>query len=242
MPIKIAICDDSLEDIVQLSSALSAYDSLIEITTFASGEMLLAAFLEANFSVDLIFLDIYMSGIDGIKTAQEIRSKHKEVKIIFLSSSNDYYPQAYDVFAFNYIIKPFEKERLYAVLERALDELHKEHGYKIRIQYKGVAHSVDCRDILYIESKDKLLLFYLADEDVLQCYGKLDEMLKELPAQSFFRCHQSFVVNLFHVTEIADHYFRIRQNIIGISRKYAKQAKQRYYTCLFSDMDGGQAR
>jgi DNA-binding LytR/AlgR family response regulator len=101
---------------------------------------------------------------------------------------------------------------------------------------------VDCRDILYIESQDKRLLFHLADEDVLQCYGKLDEVLKELPEQSFFRCHQSFLVNLSHVTEVADNYFRIRQSIISISRKYGKQAKERYYTCLFSCMGGGETR
>lgn len=239
MPIKIAICDDAAEDMKLLSGALSAYDPSFEIITYSNGQTLIDEFLDFDLSVDLLFLDIYMPGIDGIKTAQEIRARHEDVKIIFLSSSKEHYPQAYEVFAFNYIVKPFNQERLYTVLNRALDELRKESGYKIRIQYKGGAHSVDCRDILYIESRDKLLLFHLADESALQCYGKLDEILREVPEQAFFRCHQSFLVNLSHVTEIGDNYFRIGQTMIGISRKYGKEAKDRYYACLFSHMSGG---
>jgi DNA-binding LytR/AlgR family response regulator len=223
-----------------LSAVLSAYDPSFEIITYADGQTLVDEFMDFDLSVDILFLDIYMPGIDGIKTAQEIRAKRKDVIIVFLSSSKDFYPQAYEVFAFNYIVKPFDRERLYAVLTRALDELGKESGYKIRIQYKGAAHSVDCRDIRYIESRDKLILFHLANESVLQCYGKLDEILGELPEKSFFRCHQSFLVNLSHVTELGDNYFRIGQTVIGISRKYGKEAKDRYYACLFSHMGGGQ--
>lgn len=240
MPVKIAICDDAAEDTKLLSDALFAYDSSFEVIPYSSGQTLIDEFLESDLSIDLLFLDIYMPGIDGIKTAQEIRARYKDIKIIFLSSSKDHYPQAYELFAFNYLVKPFNRERLYAVLSRALEELRKESAYKISIQYKGTAHSVDCRDILYIESRDKLLLFHLADSSALQCYGKLDEVLNELPERSFFRCHQSFVVNLSHVTEISDNYVRIGQIMIGISRKYGKGAKDRYYACLFAHMGGGQ--
>jgi DNA-binding LytR/AlgR family response regulator len=166
MSVKIAICDDTAADIAQLSNALSAYDPLFEITFFTSGKMLMDELLDGGFTADLLFLDIYMPGIDGIQTARKIRAIHKDLKIIFLSSSKDHYPQAYEVFAFNYIVKPFDRERLYAVLSRALDELRQESGYKIHIQYKGAAYSVDWRDIRYIESRDRLLLFHLTDESV----------------------------------------------------------------------------
>lgn len=239
MPVKIAICDDAAEDTKLLSDALFAYDSSFEVIPYSSGQTLIDEFLESDLSIDLLFLDIYMPGIDGIQTAQKIRARYKDIKIIFLSSSRDYYPQAYEVFASNYLVKPFNRERLYAVLSRALDELRKESGYKIHIQYKGIVHSVDCREILYIESRDKLLLFHLADESILQRYGRLEEVLKELPEQAFFRCHQSFLVNLSHVTEISDNFFRIGQATISISRRYGKEAKDRYYACLFAHMDGG---
>ncbi len=239
MSIKIVICDDAEDDIVQLSSALFAYDPLFEITTFTNGKTLIDELLENNILVDLLFLDIYMPGIDGIETAQKIRAMRKDVKIIFLSSSKDHYSQAYEVFAFNYIIKPFDRERLYAVLNCALDELRKESGYKIRVQYKGTTHSVNCRDILYLESRDKLLLFHLADENVLQCYGRLEEIQKELPGQFFLRCHQSFLINLAQVTEMGENYLRVGSAMISVSRKYRKEANDRYYAYLFSHMGGG---
>jgi len=240
MPVKITICDDSAEDIVLLSGTLSAYDPLFEITSFTSGKTLVDELMEDSFSSDILFLDIYMPEMDGILTAQKIRSKKKDLKIIFLSSSREHYPQAYEVFAFNYIEKPFREERLYAVLDRALGELRKESGYKISIQYKGAVHNVDCRDILYIESRNKLLLFYFADGDTLQCYGRLEEILNELPGQFFIRCHQSFLVNLSHVAELKENYLRTGQVMISISRKYGKDIKDKYYAYLFSHMGGEQ--
>ncbi len=240
MSVKIAICDDTAEDIAQLVNALSAYDPLFEITSFTSGKTLVDEFMDESFATDILFLDIYMPEIDGIKTAQEIRKKRQDLKIIFLSSSNDHYPQAYEVFAFNYIVKPFHRERLYTVLDRALTEIRKEREYKIRIQYRGTVHNVDCRNILYIENRDKILLFHLADGSVLQCHGKLEEMLNELPEQLFFRCHQSFIINFSHVTEMGKNYARMGPSIIGISRKYVKSIKGQYYAYLFSQMSGGQ--
>jgi DNA-binding LytR/AlgR family response regulator len=236
MSIKITICDDTEEDIALLTNALSAYSSLFEITSFTSGKTLIDELQDDNFSTDILFLDIYMPEMDGIQTAQKIRSKKKDVKIIFLSSSKDHYPQAYEVFAFNYIEKPFRKERLYAVLDCVLAELHKESGYKICIQYKGAVNNVDCRDIVYIESQNKLLLLHFSDGNTLQCYDRLDNILNELPGKFFIRCHQSFLVNLSHVTEMKENYIRMGQVMISVSRKYVKDVKEQYYAYLFSNM------
>lgn len=238
MSIKIAICDDNMEDIALLSDALLDYDPLFDITTFTSGKMLVEEILENHFYVDLLFLDIYMPEMDGILAAKKIRDRLKDVKIIFHSSSKDHYPQAYEVFAFNYIEKPFHKERLYAILDRALEELRKERDYKISIQYKGAVQTIDYRDILYIESSNKILIFHLTDGKVPQCYGKLDQIANKVPEKLFIRCHQSFLVNLSHVTEMKENYLSIGHIKINISRKYGKGVKDKYYTYLFSNMMG----
>lgn len=238
MPIKIAICDDNTEDIALLSSALLDYDPLFEITAFTSGKILVEEILDNHFFADLLFLDIFMPEMDGILTAKKIRDRMKYVKIIIYSSSKDHYPQAYAIFAFNYIEKPFHKERLHAVLDRALEELRKERSHKISIQYKGAVQTVDYRDILYIESNNKMLLFHLTDGKVSQCYGKLDKIADNVPEQLFIRCHQSFLVNLSHVKEMKENYLRIGQVMINISRKYVKGVKDKYYTYLFSNIMG----
>ena len=242
MPVKIIICDDDAEDITLLSDALYTYDPSFEIIAFTSGETLLSEMTDSALSADILFLDIYMPGINGILAAQRIRAERKDLKIIFLSSSKEYYPQAYEVFAFNYILKPFDKERLYAVLRRALDELGRENACKISFSYKSASYSVDCREILYIESRDKLLLFHLVDGSVMQTYWRLDELIKELPNQSFIRCHQSFIVNISNITEMGENYFRIGQAMIGISRKYLKSVKDQYYDYLFAHMGAGETQ
>lgn len=176
MPIKIVLCDDAVEDIALLSSLLLAYDPSFDIVTYRRGGTLVCDFLEESPSADLLFLDIYMPGLNGIETAEKIHNRYPELKIVFISSSKDYYPQAYEVFAFNYILKPIDRERLFVVLDRAIAEMGKEQGPRIRIQYKSAVYIVDCREIQYIESRDKLLIFHLVDTKTLQCYGKQDEI------------------------------------------------------------------
>jgi DNA-binding LytR/AlgR family response regulator len=227
------------EDITQLSNALYAYDASFELTSFTDGMSLTEELLNNGLTADLLFLDICMPGIDGIMTARELRTRLKDLKIIFLSSSQDHYPQAYEVFAFNYILKPFDRERLYSVLSRALEELGCDNPYKISFSYKSASYSVNLRDILYVESQNKRLLFHLADGSILQTYRRLDDLIEELPKQSFIRCHQSFLVNTSRITEMKENFFRVGQTMIGISRKYLKSAKEQYYAFLFSNMGGG---
>lgn len=222
-----------------LSAALLAYDPSFQIVTYTNGKTLIDDFLDCSLSVDILFLDIYMPGFDGVKTAREIRSQFKDITIIFLSSSKDHYSQAYEVFAFNYILKPFDTERLYTVLARAIERIHKESGQKIHFTYKSTVRTVNCRDIQYLESSNRLLIFHLADGSTPQCYGKLDEIIKNLPEQLFIRCHQSFIVNVSAVTEMSENYFRVRQVVIGISKKYLKPAKDQYYAYLFSHLGTG---
>ena len=242
MTVKIIVCDDSTEDITLLLDALYKYNPSFEITSFTNGEKMLSQIMDTGLVADILFLDIYMPGVNGILAAQQIRSERKELKIIFISSSKEHYPEAYGVFAFNYILKPFDKERLYAVLDRVLEELGRENACKISFSYKSAAYSVDCCKILYIESQDKLLLFHLSDGSVLRTYWKLNDVIKELPQLSFIRCHQSFIVNITYITEMGENYFRIGQVIISISRKYLKFAKEQYYAYLFSNMGGGRLK
>lgn len=241
MPINIAIGDDTAEDLARLTEALYAYDHSFNIFTFTDGKTLLEGFAARKHTIDILFLDIYMPDMDGLRTAEIIRHERKDIKIIFITSSNEHYPQAYELFAFNYIIKQLDKERLYRVLDQAIEEIRRDISQKIRFSYKSKIYSVDCRDILYIESRNKLILFYKTCGEVLQCYGKLDAIEKELPPDSFIRCHQSFIVNAAFITEMGENYFRLGQVIISISKKNMKQAKEQYYAYLFSHMGKGRS-
>lgn len=237
MPIEIGICDDSSEDIKLLSEALYAYDPTFKIKNYKDGQSLLEDCCEHRILFDIIFLDIYMPGLNGIDTARKIRSYNKEVKIIFVSSSNDHYPEAFNVFAFNYILKPISRVKLNSILDQALIDIKGERRKQISFSFKGITYRVFCRDILYVESQDKIIYLYMEDGNKLQCYSKLDDMLKQLPEESFIRCHQSFAVNIYHITEMAENSFRIGSAFISISKKHLKAAKEKYFNYLFTHID-----
>jgi len=241
MPIRIGICDDTADDIELLKETLYAYDRTFEIVSYTDGKTLINDFLGDKNTFDILFLDIYMPGTDGIRTAEIIRRERTDIRIIFVTSSMDHYPQAYDVFAFNYVVKPFEREKLYRILDQAICEIKKENDQKIHFTYKSTLYSVNCQDILYIESRDKLVLFHKTSGETLQCYGKLDEIEKKLPSQSFIRCHKSFIVNISRITEMGENFFRLGQVAISISKKNLKQAKEKYYSYLFSHMGRGRS-
>ena len=239
MPVQIGICDDSREDVIALKEALYAYDPSFNILTYADGEDLLEDCTNPKIPFDMVFIDIYMPGPNGIEVAGELRKCLKDTKIVFVSSSNEHYPEAYDVFAFNYLLKPLNREKLSRILDQALTDIMKERRQQISFSYKGTTYRVFCKDVMYIESKDKIVYFHLADKRILQCYAKLDDILKQLPEESFVRCHQSFAVNILHVTEMGDNNFRIDLATINISKKHQKAAKEKYFAYLFSHMNSG---
>jgi len=239
MSVKIGICDDCAEDIRLLSDALHAYDASFKITTYTDGESLLEDAAEHKILFDILFLDIYMPGINGIEAGAKIRAEMKDLTIIFVSSSVEYYPEAFEIFAFSYLLKPINPNKLNHVMDHALAAFAKDRRRNINFSYKGTTYRISCRNILYLESTDKIITFYMADHFALQCYSKLDDILEELPEDSFVRCHQSFAVNVFYVTEMTDSHFRIDSKIISISKKYQKSAKDKYYAYLFMNMNRG---
>jgi DNA-binding LytR/AlgR family response regulator len=239
VPARIAICDDDLRDVERLRQAIQAYDGALETMVFSSGENLLEAFMGEGVSVDLLFLDIYMPGLNGIDTARKLMESHRDMKIVFTTSSGEHYPQAYGVFAFNYLEKPLSRARLHQVLDRALEAINDGGGKRFQIKYKGIFYTVRVSDVQYIESRDKLVLFHQKGGRVLRCYGKLDTLLREIPGDCFLRSHQSFAVNINYITELGDHYFRVGEVAIAISKKYLKSAKEAYYDRLFSRMGEG---
>lgn len=242
MQIQIAVCDDRQEDISALLKALYAYDDTFHITEYTNGEFLIADYLEREILYDILFLDIYMPGLNGIEIAKRIREVMKDAIIIFVSSSKEHYPEAFDVFAFNYIIKPVMQEKLNLLMNQALLTRNRERGQQIQFCYKSINYRILCKDILYIESRDKTVLFHMADKTTLQCYSKLDQIVKQLPEDSFIRCHQSFIVNIHHITEMAENYFCMGTLRINISKKYQKAGKGKYFEYLFKHMSAGERR
>lgn len=234
MALKIAICDDDFADRKRLISLIKEKNIYCECTTYESGEMLLWDF-ENGTRFDIIFLDIFMGDMTGVEVAKRIRVTDSNTLLVFVSSSNDFYRESYDLYAFNYLIKPLVQDKLNEVLSRALEHLNKDIEQVVRISFMGSLHTIRCSQILYLSSEQHSVNFCLKNGEILKSYGKLDDFISQLPAESFMRCHQSYIVNLSHVTAIITREFKMGEISIPISRSYSEQARSKYRTQMFSD-------
>lgn len=234
MTLKIAICDDILSDMQHLVTLIKEDNSCCECSTYRSGELLLWDF-DNGTHFDIYFLDIFMEGMTGLDVAKYIRIADPYALLIFVSSSNDYYRESYDLYAFNYLIKPLTQDNITQVLHHSILHLDKDMNQVVRFSFNNTFHKVRCSQLLYLSSDKHIVSFHLVDGEVLKSYGKMDDFLPLLPAEVFVRCHQSYIVNLKHVTGMTIGEFMLNEVKIPISRKYCMQAREKYRFDMFGD-------
>lgn len=193
---KIAICDDSSIFREQLHKELREYFCSLDVSIqpFSSGEALLQGAAKTGY--DIIFLDIEMEGIDGLETARQIRTIHKDVPIILITSHTELAMEGYEVQAFRFLGKPLERNKLIQALADIEKQLHDEN--RISISVDGIQKFILCKNIKYIKSENVYLNIVLENNSYL-IRKKIKEMISELPGNLFISVHRSYVVNLMHI-------------------------------------------
>lgn len=199
---KIAVCDDEKATREQITSLIKAVKSDIEVVAFASGDEMIKS--KENFAV--YFLDVEMQGTSGIDVAKYIRDEQErngteKSIIIFITGHREYMESAFDVNAFHYLVKPIDEDKFNVVFNRALKEVsakEKRQKHSIVLKHNGMQKKVLLKDIYYIESSNKKVVFYTKDGK-LDTYGKMEEWEKEL-GNSFYRCHRGYLVNMEKIT------------------------------------------
>lgn len=232
--LKIAVCDDVFADRQRLVSLIKAEIPYCEVISYESGESLLWDF-ESGTRFDLFFLDIFMDGMNGVEAAECIRATDPDALLIFVSSSDDFYRHSYDLYAFNYLIKPLAQDKLVEVLQRAVNRLNKDVEQVVRISFNDSLHTVRCSQLLYLWSEQHVVNFYLKNGEILKAYGKMDDFVTQLPADYFVRCHQSYIINLNYVTSLLPNEFVLGGIKIPVSRSYSRQARDKYHAQIFGD-------
>ena len=112
---RIAVCDDCMEDALHLRNILRGQ----EVSIYSDARSLLADVEERNRRYDLYFLDIFMEeSMDGIGLAKKLRMGQEEAVICFVSTSDDFYREAYDLYAVQYLIKPIKEESVKELLQK----------------------------------------------------------------------------------------------------------------------------
>ena len=224
---KIAACDDSLKDREMLAECIRENLPRAEITVYESGEKLVRDMEVKKRRFQIIFLAVCADEKDGIGTAKEIRRLDANVPLIFAAASDQYYREAFDLYVFQYLLKPVSSEQVKEVLDR-LEGLDGEEECRVHFHYRTSIYQIRHSDIRYISSSLHTVSFHLKDGQVLKCRGKMGDFEEQLRDSSLIRCHQSFYVNLESVTGMKGDTFLLGEQAISISRSYLRDAQNRY--------------
>lgn len=219
--LSIAVCDDEVIECCNMAKRIKEIMEEMKmpciIRQFQSGRELLLA-LE---SFDIIFLDIIMQELDGMKTAQLFRKKAYDKILIFVSSSREYVFEAYDVEAFQYLLKPVDGRKLKSVLRKAVLKTERRSQEFIIVSRERQKKKPFLDDIYYFEIKGRVVDVHGA-EGIFTYYEQIGELEDKLRDKGFFRCHKSYLINLKYV----DVYNR--QKVILENGEAIMIAKRRY--------------
>lgn len=233
---KIAICDDDSRELERILSFIDTYkqESEVPITykAFKSATELISNVSGGNYSV--LLLDILMPGINGMQAAHEIRDFGAEVKIVFITSSPEFAVESYAVKAYDYILKPVSKDKLFSIMDSvaAVEETPLE-GLTVKTQ-SGVARILFSR-LAFVEIMNKKLYFHMADgsaKEVTSSLAAFEEVLLARP--EFVKVHRSYIVNLWQVGELGSKEFITHAGkTIPISRLLYGKVREAYMKHLF---------
>lgn len=196
--LRIALCEDNPEEQLHLLRIIENYQIPTTVTVFCNGEELLADYQVREF--DVIFMDIYMGGMSGVKTVEAIREIDKNVSVAFTTSSTDYTLASYRLGAIKYIEKPVGDRSVFELLDLAW--LKKKNEPQLILKIKGRLTSIPFDRILYTEQKSHTLFVYLTGGEIVQVNEKLNDIEKQFDKEYFFRSHKSYLVNLAYVKKV----------------------------------------
>lgn len=200
---EIWICDDNEANAESLSALISAQET-VDVQIFASLSSLERALAEAAAVPQALFLDIVFEEAGqetSLSVAERIHRQYPHLSIIFVTAHVEYAPRIFEAAPVYMLQKPFERSRVAAALRAVRRQAAADAADVLTIRHKGEVRQVPLSSIEYIESDRRKLLVH-AEQGVYTYYGKLPALLEKLPPY-FARCHQSYIVNLNHVSRLS---------------------------------------
>ena len=237
---KAIIVEDEIPAKEELEYLIQTHSNMEIVASFEDGLDVLK-FLQAE-EVDAIFLDINIPSLDGMLLASNISKFAKKPYIIFTTAYKEHAAQAFELEAFDYILKPYEEKRIAAMLAKLETAFQKDTGgaeevtievnRRINLRKNENIIVTDVNDIYYAEASEKVTLVYTKSEEYMMPMS-ISDFHSKLPQDTFFRCHRSYTVNLSKIHEIVpwfNHTYLVRlkdiKAEIPVSRSKAKEFRQ----------------
>lgn len=234
--IEAVIVDDEIKALQSLSWELTNFSDEIHVIASFTDPFEALDYLSDN-PPDCLFLDIEMPTMDGFQFIQKLKSRN--FPVVITTAYNQYAIKALKNEAIDYLLKPIDTDdlkdtivkikkynsRIFATerLEQVLKNFHKNPIHKkITLNTDGKLVFLSSDEILFAESDGNYSTIYLADGHKIVLTKKLKEVNKLLPGESFFRIHNSYVINIGKIKEFikTDGYVILESNHkIPVSRQ-----------------------
>jgi len=236
MMIEAVIVDDETKALQSLTWELTNFSNEIKVVASFTNPFEALDYLEKN-TPDCLFLDIEMPTMDGFQFIQKL--KNKDFPVVITTAYNQYAIKALKNEAIDYLLKPIDtddlKETIGKIKKYNTKNFTSERLEKILLNFnsnsldKKIMFSTDGKllflesdEILYAESDGNYSTIFLADGQKIVLTKKLKEVNDMLPQESFFRIHNSYIINLNKIKEFlkTDGYVVLKSNHkIPVSRQ-----------------------
>ncbi len=221
---KVAICDEEKENSALLCHLIQQQELDCEVLCFHS----IRQILETEQHFDILLLDIQMEEMQGIEVARAVRRKKEDTILIFVTALKDYVPEAFDVSAFHYLLKPVSSEKFRTVFANACKEARKAAHIgdgTLFFRTKSRSFALQKKDILYVESSKRKVDIHTWKEKYT-VYATMKHMEDEL-GQEFYRCHRGYLVNMAYVAEYGEGVIGLQngEKVYVAREKYAEFVK-----------------
>lgn len=235
---KIAICDDENLFAEELKELISGYlmekGLVFEIDTYSSGEALVELGIEMV-QYTVVFLDINMDKVDGIMAAEKIREVSREVFIVFVTAYVDYSLEGYRLDVVRYLLKG--NANFQSNINECMDAIIDKMNYSVikrEFDFKEGRKEISLERLLYIESNLHILKFHIMEDDmkVYTMRETLNIFESRLPEDDFIRIHQSFLVNIKHIKNIARYKVILTNGVeLTIPKARYAEVKKKFIKC-----------
>ena len=213
-PFRVLIADDEPGMRLILRKKIEKTDGFTLVGEAVNGEEAVSLFQELQPQV--VFLDVDMPERNGIDCARIIQDMNPAAIIIFATAHEEYRQEAFEVYAFDYLVKPFNLERLEQTLEHILKTRRpaaeskplpkaataKPVEGRLMLKHKDGIAFIDQQDILLVQREDRATVIYTEDGERYLLSETLSETEARLDPAIFFRCHKSYIINLRRIRNI----------------------------------------
>lgn len=236
MNLNIAIVDDIAADAALLKQIITSFfeekQLLTDIRYFSSAEAFFAAY-EPDF-FQLVFLDIYMNGMTGMDAAHRIRNTSDHCSLVFVTTSPDFAVESYDVKASYYLLKPFQPEKLYQILDSFQLKATQEDRY-IEVISDRVPVRVPLHSILYADTFRNAVCLHTVSGPIRSylTFHSFETTIQD--CHNFLSCYRGCIVNMDHIQEVTENGFLMDNGeTVQIRKRGSATIRKAYLQYLFS--------